>query len=235
MEIDAEGETAWRYLAIFDINPVNKEGQLALQLGPLVVTEELVEAFYKDLIRLLEDFPDIRLLVKTKRRDHPYRTKPPSLKRLVDQRSDWVRVGRVIEMDPEINPYIPIGTADLAVGLPFSSPVIAALHFGRRGIYHDPLGVALQHHYHDLDDMISHGYEDLEKKVRFWLYECSEESFQAFLNRPETQQFLGPRPGADPAEEFGKALWGDTFRLPTAGSHFAEEPVLENAHARSGR
>jgi hypothetical protein len=201
----------WRTIAVFDINPLSKEGQRALLLGPLVITEELVEAFYQHLIMLLGSFSDIRLLVKTKRHDHPYKTKPAAQKRLVDPSGEWVCTGRVIDLDPDTNPYIPIGAADLTIGLPFTSPVIAGLHFGRHGLYHDPLHVVTQHHYHDLDPIISHGYEDLEKKVRYWLYECPEETFQAFLNRPETRQFLGPRPGADPAEEFGQALYGEDF------------------------
>jgi len=211
--IDDTGSTARRTVAVFDLNPVNKEGQKVLQLGPLPITEEFVEAFYQQLLRLLEALPDIRLLVKTKRQDHPHRLKPPAQKRLVDPSNEWVRTGRVINLAPDTNPYIPIGAADLTIGVPFTSPVLAGLHFGRPGLFHDPLGTALCHHYHALDAIISHGHEDLEKKVRYWLYECPEETFQAFLNRPETRRFLGPHSGADPAEEFGKALWGEDFIL----------------------
>ena len=214
--IDDTGSTARRTVAVFDLNPVNKEGQKVLQLGPLPITEEFVEAFYQQLLRLLEALPDIRLLVKTKRQDHPHRLKPPAQKRLVDPSNEWVRTGRVINLAPDTNPYIPIGAADLTIGVPFTSPVLAGLHFGRPGLFHDPLGTALRHHYHALDAIVSHGYGDLEKKVRYWLYDCTPEAFQTFLDRPETQRFLGPHPGVDPAEEFGKALWGESFTLPPA-------------------
>src|SRR5207244_4969871 len=121
------------------------------------------------------------------------------------------------DLDPSSNPYIPIGAADLTIGVPFTSPVLACLHFGRPGLFHDPLGVVMQHHYHDLDEIITHGYEDLQKKVRYWLFEGSNRAIWELLDRPEARRFLGPRPGADPAEEFGKALWGESFTLRREG------------------
>lgn len=232
-----EDEGIWRNLAVFDINPVSKKGQEDLMLGPLAITLEMVEAFYQHLERLLKSFPDIRLIVKSKRRDHPHRVKPPTLNALVENKGKWVQSGRVINLDPDINPYLPIGAADFIVALPFSSPVLAGLHFGRRGLYHDPLGLALKHHYHDLDEMISHDYEDFERKVRYWLYDCTPKAFQTFLDRPETRRFLGPHPGADPAEEFGKALWGESFTLPpaTGGMSHERDNGGNRALADSGR
>ena len=215
----------FRTVAVFDITPVIRKGERARVLGPLVITLEWVDAFYQHLARLLETFSDIRLIVKTKRQEHPNKQKPPALRALVAPQSDWVRSGRVIYPDPDINPYIPIGAADLTIGLPFTSPVLAGLHFGRRGIYHDPLGIAVQHHYHELDEMISHGYADLEQKVRYWLYRCGDQAFQTFLDRPEVRRFLGPRVGADPAEEFGKALWGERFTLPQPDAQRLEGAV----------
>lgn len=55
---------------------------------------------------------------------------------------------------------------------------------------------------------------------------CSEQAIQRFLDRPETRRFLGPRPGADPAEEFGRALWGEGFILPQGHGAKALVPAL---------
>jgi len=210
--VDDEGANQ-PLIAVFDVNSFTKEASQTLQLGPLAISQEYIEVFYQHLIRLLDAFPNVRLLVKTKRGKHPLKTESAARMKLIDPTWDLVRAGRVIDLDPDINPYVPVGAADLTIGVPFTSPVQAGLYFGRRGIFHDPLGIALQHHYHGLDEIIAHGYDDLEKKVRYWLFECADEAFQAFLNRAETRRFLGPRPGMDPAEEFGKALWGEAFSL----------------------
>jgi hypothetical protein len=207
-----------RTVAVFDINPVSKEGQRALLIGPLLITEAMVEAFYQHLIRLLEVLPMVRLVVKTKRDNHPHKTKVAAQKLLVDPKGEWIQSGRVIDLEPSSNPYVPVGAADLTIGLPFTSPVLAGLHFGRPGLFHDPLGTVNQHHYHDLDEMIAHGYQDLEFKVRYWLFERPDHVVRELIDRPTTRRFLGPRPGADPAEEFGKALWGESFTLRREGN-----------------
>ena len=44
----------------------------------------------------------------------------------------------MVALPHDIDPYIPVALADVCIGVPFTSPVIAGMESGRGGIFHDP-------------------------------------------------------------------------------------------------
>jgi len=143
----------------------------------------MLEQFFRDIERLLRQ-PQIMLVVKPKRSPQdPRRDFADSMHRVLGS-------GRVIALPHDIDPYIPVALADLCVGVPFTSPVIAGLESGRGGLFHDPLGEvrrvpgapALMAH-------VTHGAEDLHARVTLLL----------------KTDFIA-RTAPDPGERFAAAL-----------------------------
>jgi hypothetical protein len=131
---------ARRYLAVFDVPPVTREVRLAIGHGPSVYAQSMLEQFFRDIVGLLKR-QEIVLLLKPKRSlNDAQRSFADSMQRIVDANSEWCRTGRVVVLPHDIDPYIPVAMADICIGVPFTSPVIAALESGRAGLFHDPTG-----------------------------------------------------------------------------------------------
>src|SRR5436190_13862838 len=133
--------------------------RLAIGHGPTVYPPAMLEQFFRDLEGLLR-LPEIVLIVKPKRSlQDPRREFASSMHRLLGS-------NRAIEVPHDIDPYIPVSLADVCVGVPFTSPVIAALYSGRGGLFHDPMGEvvrvpaapALMEH-------VTHSAEELQERV----------------------------------------------------------------------
>jgi hypothetical protein len=128
-----------RYVAVFDVPPVTRGMRLAIGHGPSVYAQGMLEQFFKDVEGLLEQ-QEIVLLLKPKRSlKDAQRDFVDSMQRILDPASPWCRSGRVVALPHDIDPYIPVALADVCVGVPFTSPVVAALESGRAGVFHDPL------------------------------------------------------------------------------------------------
>jgi hypothetical protein len=128
-----------RYVAVFDVPPVTRDIRLAIGHGPSVYAQGMLEQFFKDIEGLLKE-QQIVLLLKPKRSlQDAQRDFADSMQRIVDPASLWSRTGRVVALPHDIDPYIPVALADICIGVPFTSPVVAALESGRAGVFHDPL------------------------------------------------------------------------------------------------
>lgn len=197
-------DARYRYVSVYDYRPM--AGASKVFGNHASGYRELLEGFYADLLRLLERCGDIRVVIKTRPDPWGLRLIPKNLAELLAPDGKWVREKRVLCIPSDRSAYVAIGVSEMCVGMPFTSPVIAGLHFRRKGIFHDPSGMVTSHSYHDLDSMISSGYADFEKKVRRWLDEVSDRDFDAFLNSPAIKKFVGPSVGSDPALEFMHAV-----------------------------
>jgi hypothetical protein len=122
-----------RYVAVFDVPPVNREMRLAIGHGPTVYPAAMLEQFFRDLEGLLR-LPEVTLIVK------PKRSLQDTRREFADSMHELLASGRVIALPHDIDPYIPVALADVCIGVPFTSPVIAGLYSGRGGLFHDPRG-----------------------------------------------------------------------------------------------
>lgn len=173
-----------KLVAVFDVPPVNREKRLAIGHGPTVYPAAMLEQFFRDIEALLEQLPEIALVVKPKRSlDDTEREFAASMHRIL-------RSGRVVTLPHDVDPYIPVALADLCIGVPFTSPVLAALDSGRHGLFHDPLcSVARVPGAPELMAHVTHGANELREQVALLLREARK-----------------PQSRPDPAEVFAELL-----------------------------
>lgn len=152
-----------RYLAIFDVPTVNQRFRVKYGHGPTTAPLDMLSQLYVDMERLLSEDPTWVLVLKPKRSFSDWtREYPESLRRLLNsQFRDRIRL-----LHHQIDPYIPVAIADAAIGIPFTSPVIAALYSGRTGIFHDPLGQAMSFYPQAYKPLVTHSYADLIENLR---------------------------------------------------------------------
>lgn len=191
-----------KYISVFDYRATRYRADRTFgsyNMYPFRILDE----FYAHLEMLMSRFENICLVIKSRPGDKLY---SPRQEAILLKGHRFKEDGRLIVLDPDINPYIAIGIADLCIAIPFSSPVIAGLHFKRRGIFHDPFGEINHHSYHDLDSIISRGYDDLEEKIRHWLFTVTDKEFEEYLSGEKVKKFIGPVLGRDPALEIKEAI-----------------------------
>jgi hypothetical protein len=127
-------------VAIFDMPPMNDLWRDTFGGGPPMIDIDSYIAFWDTIERLLARVPGWFALVKLKRElRHTYRALPDILRRLVDPAGEHMRTGRVILIDVNVDPYLPVAACDAAIGVPYTSPVLAAHAIGRSAFYLDPL------------------------------------------------------------------------------------------------
>lgn len=131
------------YLAIFDVPRSGTGHRRTFYGGPRMFVDGYHEAFYQALIDLLHAHPDLRMFIKLKRpTSSQWHNFPKPQLELLDENSEFVRGGRVVVIHQDTDPYLPIAACDAAIGMPYTSPVLAAMTQGKPGAYFDPLGLA---------------------------------------------------------------------------------------------
>jgi hypothetical protein len=180
-----------RAIAVFDVPPVTREMRLAIGHGPSAYPAEMLEQFFRDVETLLEEFPQAVVIVKPKRSFKDTRRQfAESMQRILHPESPWAAAGRVIGVPHDIDPYIPVALAELSLGVPFTSPVIAAMESGRHGVFHDPLGSVtrvpgapglLAHTTHSSAELVQRVAALLERPVRGHLVEEPAKQFATLL------------------------------------------------------
>jgi len=174
-----------RYVAVFDVPPVNKEMRLAIGHGPTVYPPAMLEAFFRDVQELLR-LPEVTLVVK------PKRSLQDPRREFADSMHELLASGRVIAVPHDIDPYIPVALADVCIGVPFTSPVVAGLYSGRGGVFHDPRHEVV--HVPGAPELlahVTHSVEELQDRVARLL-----------------QTGFAPPTAADPGERLAAALRG---------------------------
>ena len=195
-----------RYISIFDVAPQSdgNKSSNSVPLYPDPYTEDYSLAFLRDMVRLLEDFDNVALVFKPHRSLTGVKFSYASeFHDLTEQLKDS---GRGFIIDHDINPWVPIALADLCIGMPFTSPPLAAIHYRIPGMFHDPTGVALHHRHQSLSHSITHEYEQLRSKVRSLAFESPRHDGDEELLWSESREFTGPYPGTNSADRFRELL-----------------------------
>jgi len=164
-----------KYISIFDVAPITTERELVKGNVVQAYTLNNHEIFYEHLMAILNLFPHVRVILKLKKLLNASANQYSQAQaKLIDQEGSFMRQGRVIVLDSSTDPYLPIAFGDVCIGFPFTSPVLAALHSGRGGIYHDPLGqcyagppALLPLITHNLDELSSRLRERLENRGKY--------------------------------------------------------------------
>jgi hypothetical protein len=158
------------FIALFDVPTEPKKRRLERGLAitsPYYPTEMLV-ALYEDFHALVENDDNFCLLIKPKRSPtSPMVSYPQEIKNIIfDPNSKMQKENRIIVFPHNSDPYLPIGMADCCVGLPFTSPVLAAIGSGRQGFFYDPLNTVNIFYPLELNEYTIHGREKLFQKIK---------------------------------------------------------------------
>lgn len=130
-------------IGVFDMPPISDAWRDRFGGGPPMVDMEMYVAFWALIERIVERVPESMALIKMKRGfGHLYREFPPMVKALLDEEGVYVKTGRVHIVDVNVDPYLPIAASDVALGITYTSPILAARGIGRPAYYVDPLGRA---------------------------------------------------------------------------------------------
>jgi hypothetical protein len=129
-------------LSVFDVPTVDEAWRHKFGGGPVSIELDFAEAFFDGIREVLDALPDVRVILKLKRQlGERYRRFPQSMLNLIAPDGRWMREQRVLLVDVNCDPYLPVAAGDASLGMPCTSPVLAALSAGRPAAYYDPLGI----------------------------------------------------------------------------------------------
>jgi polysaccharide biosynthesis PFTS motif protein len=125
-------------IGVFDVPPNNDEWRERFGGGPPMIDMETYVEFWNLVEHVVTRVPGAYALVKLKRElGHAFKEFPEFLRDFVDEKGEHARAGRLYRVDVNVDPYLPIAACDFAVGLAYTSPVLAARTAGKPGYYLD--------------------------------------------------------------------------------------------------
>ena len=199
-----------KYVVAFDVGVPSwdfrlRQSHLDHQTYPDPYQEGYTIAFLQNMLRLLEEHNDIRLLYKPRRNAFGLgrRFYSDSSRELLKQIQAH---GRGCMLEEEINPWIPLAVADICIGQPFSSPIFAALHYGIPMICHDPLGNGRAYRCRGLSAYVTHGYEALSSRLRQLSTSATAAADSPSDDGAAAGEFKGVHPGTNSTERFRELL-----------------------------
>lgn len=123
-------------------------------------------AFARHLLQLADEYPDIMIVLKEKKKRTIHtRLDPllgPRLLALYEKMDTHSRVKTFIDKFDSSNL---ISIADMVVSFPFTSTTFEALSVNKPAIWHDPLGYYRNTPYGNVGGVTTHNYEELKKKI----------------------------------------------------------------------
>lgn len=204
-----------RVVTAFDVAAILKRHMPNSGIYAHPYPEDYIAAFLRDMVRLLNERQDILLVYKPQRDMTKAKYRPSE--EYVGLVQALREHPRAVVVKDTINPWVPIAVAELSIAMPFTSPALAALHYGQPAIYHDPLNRCRYHRYEPLEgNTITHSYEALYAKV--------EERLARRAARPagggpwlqEALPYIGSHPGTNSTERF-QAMLVPPVRRPETG------------------
>lgn len=137
--------------------------------------------FGNDILRLLEELPDIGIVFKAAKEPELTPHLTPIYERLKSHERCllFYRYSQEGVSAPEV-----IAVSDLVVSAAYTSTTAEALGARKRGIYYDVAGhdIGDKYYFNRFPNFVAHSYEELKRLIHYWLYECTDEEFNDFLN-----------------------------------------------------
>jgi polysaccharide biosynthesis PFTS motif protein len=146
--------------------------------GPLKIRHGL--QFGNDLIRLLDDFPDIHIIFKEKKNISITPELAPVYEKL--EKHPRCLVVRKTEQDCLFSSDV-IAMSNFVISAAYTSTTAEALASKTRAVYYDVAGTDIgdQYYFNRFPNFVAHDYDELKKLVHYWLYESTPEDFDNFL------------------------------------------------------
>lgn len=123
-------------------------------------------AFAEDLLKLVNNFPAIRLLIKEKKnREMHYKLDPvlgPKLLNIYKEMDGHPGITTCSEGEDASDV---ISIADMVISFPFTSTTFEALSANRPAVWHDPMGFYKDTPYAKAGGVTTHNYDELKAKI----------------------------------------------------------------------
>lgn len=168
--------------------------------------------FTKHLLKLLEMYPDVHLVLKEKKgRDIHASVHPLYAPILIAQYREMEKHPRITMFSNQADSASLIAGADMVISFPFTSSTFEALSCRKKAIWHDPMDFYRETVYGQMSGMMTHGFEDLVR------------AFEEFRSHRQDEFFLDVRsPALEPFTD-GKAI--DRFRALLTGKAVKTESL----------
>jgi len=152
--------TFWGYGTLLDINDM--------------------EGFFRGILRLLDDYPNLGIILKRKWILDEMLSAIPYAASMYEQ----------IEMHPQCycvkvdqrDPAEIIAISDLVISACFTSTSVEALGARKKAIYFDATNKFKGVFYDKFPNLVAHGYSELNRIVRYWLYEAKAADFNNYVD-----------------------------------------------------
>jgi len=138
--------------------------------------------FWSDMVKLVEDFPETGFVFKAMK--WPEQT--PYFVPFYDKLKNHPRCLLFYMWNQEgISAAEVIAFSDFVISAGYTSPTVEALGANKKAIYYDALSheIGDKYYYNRYIDFVAHGYEDVKRLTKYWLYEATGEKFSEFLNK----------------------------------------------------
>jgi polysaccharide biosynthesis PFTS motif protein len=148
--------------------------------GPNKVADGI--RFAEEVLRLLDEIPEISIIFKEKR----FLSATPQLSEIYAKLMNHPRCVFVKKQEHNcIFATEVIAYSDLVISVAYTSTTAEALAAKTKAIYYNVAGNNRRENYYfnKFPNLVAHDYEELKKLVQYWLYEVSNEQFEAFLER----------------------------------------------------
>ena len=136
--------------------------------------------FGNDILRLLDEFPDVGIILKTK--SEPELT--PQLTPIYNKLNNHERCMVFYTFNKEgISAVEVIAASDLVVSAAYTSTTAEALGAKKKAIYYDVAGhdIGNKYYFNRYPNFVAHSYEELKKLINYWL-KVHDKEFEDFLN-----------------------------------------------------
>jgi polysaccharide biosynthesis PFTS motif protein len=189
-----------------------REGQKIVSVFPTwyhdegLFTRNDLMTFLSDIGRLLEDFPDIFVIVKEKAPRWLLPGQGPAAVYRVFE--ELARHPRCIAPGSARSVSEIAAQSDLVVGFPFSSVPVEAISARIPAIFHDATSKFRGTYYDWVPGLVPHGYEEFRRRVRQILYEQSAEDYERYLET-EVKDHVDPFMDGRGLTRFRELLLGD--------------------------
>jgi len=124
-------------------------------------------AFAEHLLKLIDECPDIYIILKEKKdRNLHYTLDPvlgPKLLEIYDKMSSHSRI-KICSNQVDASELISL--SDMVVSFPFTSTTFEALSVDKPAVWHDPMGYYRNTPYAEVGSVTTHSYDELKEKVQ---------------------------------------------------------------------
>lgn len=160
-----------KIIAVFDTSFVD--------YGPLKIKDGI--QFGEDILRLLEEMPEIGIIFKEKK----HLSVTPQLAPVYEKLENHERCVVVRKTDTDcIFSTEVIALSDLVISAAYTSTNAEALGAKTKAIYYDVAGTDIgdNYYFNKFPNFVAHNYDELKRLVKYWLYDVNDEKFEEFLN-----------------------------------------------------